>query len=510
MATLHPSRFGFAGAFHEALEDREKHSAGAGILGSLPAAVAVPRDAADVQALLRWASAVGATIVPRGAATGMPGGNVGPGVAIDLLTGFRAPPRIDPLARTADVGPGVTLAELNRAAAPLGLRFPVDPSSGSRCSIGGMIANNAAGAHSVLYGATRSWVRTLDVVLADGTAATLTRAAEPPRALSAIAAALDHALAPLRGEILARWPRVSKNSSGYALAEYFGSGDLLDLIVGSEGTLAILTRASLRLAPIPPATGLALARFASLEAAGRAVLSVLPLRPATCEILDRTFLDLVRRGEPRFRFPAGVEALLLIEVERADQPGVAAAIGELREALGSLATGISTADDPVGVHALWEIRHAASPIIAREAAGRVPMQFIEDSVVPVECLPEFILELRRILHRHRLPAVIFGHAGDGNLHVNPLVDVRQPDWSLTLDSVLAHTTDLVARLGGTLAGEHGDGRLRAPLLRQIWGEPAFSAFRAVKDAFDPLGILNPGVVLPLPGQRPLDLLHQLP
>ena len=150
------------------------------------------------------------------------------------------------------------------------------------------------------------------------------------------------------------------------------------------------------------------------------------------------------------------------------------------------------------------MRHAASPLIARMAGARVSMQFIEDGVVPVDRLADYIRLLRGVLARHGLPAVIFGHAGDGNLHVNPLVDVAKPGWRAEAEAIVYEVAEGVARLGGTMAGEHGDGRLRAPLMETIWGPELAACFRAVKDAFDPLGILNPGVILPLPGQRPLD------
>ena len=159
---------------------------------------------------------------------------------------------------------------------------------------------------------------------------------------------------------------------------------------------------------------------------------------------------------------------------------------------------------------MWGLRRAASPIIAQQAGSRVSMQFIEDCVVPVEQLATYVRELRGILERHGLPAVIFGHAGDGNLHVNPLVDVHAPGWVATLEAVLAEVAALVARLGGTLAGEHGDGRLRAPLLETIRGAETVALFRAVKTAFDPQGILNPGVILPLAGQRPFEGIRSYP
>jgi FAD/FMN-containing dehydrogenase len=497
------------GAFHRAEEERGRFAEASGILRTLPAAVAAPHDADDLAALVRWASETRTPLVPRAAGTGMPGGNIGAGVAVDLLTRFRGIGGVDAVRQRVRVEPGVTRAELNAACAGEGLFFPVDPSSGERCTFGGMLANNSAGAHSVRYGATRGWVESLDVVLADGSRGTVTRGARPdhPR-LREILWQIDAALLPQREAIEAAWPRVRKNSSGYALREYLRSGDAVDLLVGSEGTLALIVGAEVRLAPIPPHRGLALLEFTSLEDAGTAVEAVLELEPATCEILDRTFLELVRGAGADADYPLrpGLEAVLLVEVE-----GGSAA--EVREHLERIATGVAgvadhtaTATDPEQQHRMWHVRHAASPLIAARADGRVSMQFIEDGVVPVRRLPEYIRALRRTLSAYGVPAVIFGHAGDGNLHVNPLVDVQSTGWQAQIEEILYEIADEVAALGGTLAGEHGDGRLRAPLLETIWGSEMVARFRQVKEAFDPHGILNPGVILPLPGQRPLEAL----
>jgi FAD/FMN-containing dehydrogenase len=373
-----------------------------------------------------------------------------------------------------------------------------------------MLANNSAGAHSVRYGAVRAWTEALDVVLADGTPATVQRGQPPkhPR-LRAILAEVDRALVPARDRILAEWPRVRKNSSGYALREYLQSGDAVDLLVGSEGTLALIVGAELRLAPVPACRGLALLEFTTLEAAGAAVETLLPLQPSTCEILDRTFLDLVRNAgvDPGYPLRPGLEAILLVEMEGGSTEEVAEALQGVAAAAARLADRVSLATDPEQQARFWRVRHAASPLIAARADGRVSMQFIEDGVVPVSRLPEYILALRRTLARHHTPAVIFGHAGDGNLHVNPLVDVHTAGWRSTVARILYEITDVVAQLGGTMAGEHGDGRLRAPLLEAVWGAEMVAHFRAVKTAWEPAGILNPGVILPLPGQQPLDAIR---
>ncbi|HET7463819.1 MAG TPA: FAD-binding oxidoreductase [Longimicrobium sp.] len=481
-----------------------------GILRGVPDAVAVPVDADDVAALVRWAGARGVKLIARGAGTGMPGGNVGRGVSVDLVTHFRGPARIGREAATAEIGPGTTLAALNVAASAHGLHFPVDPSSGERATFGGMIANNSGGSHTVRYGSTRGWVQALEVVLADGTRVHTARGERPrhPR-LAEILAEVDAALAPHAGSIRARWPRVRKNSSGYALKEYLDSGDAVDLLVGSEGTLGLVTAAVVRLAPVPAARGLALLEFTDLAAAGAAVERILELAPATCEIIDRTFIDLVRRGDedPGYPLRDGLEAILFVEFEADTAPEVAASLAALRARVSGVADRVSVAEDEAQRDRFWHVRHAASPLIAKLAGDRISMQFIEDGVVPVARLAEYIRLLRRVLGEHGLPAVIFGHAGDGNLHVNPLVDVKKLGWREELDAIVYEVAEGVAALGGTMAGEHGDGRLRAPLIETIFGPEIVGCFRAVKAAFDPAGILNPGVILPLPGQRPLEAIR---
>jgi len=500
----------FRGALVMDEAGRRPFGEASGILSVLPRAVAVPRDAADVAALLRWASAERIPLVPRGAGTGMPGGNVGGGVSVDLVSHFRAAPIVDAERRTARIEPGTTLAELNAAAAPHSFHFPVDPSSGEVCTLGGMIANNSGGSHTVLYGSTRAWVESLEVVLADGTAVATARGERErhPR-LAEILARVDAAVAPMRDAVLAAWPRVRKNSSGYGVKDYLESGDAVDLLVGSEGTLALTTAATVRLAPIAARRGLALLEFTDLAAAGAAVERILALRPSTCEMIDRTFIDLVRSSgeDPGYPLREGLEAILFVEMEGDSDDAVAARLAEVERAMDGVADRVSLALDADQQARFWHVRHAASPLIAKLAGARVSMQFIEDGVVPVARLADYIRLLRRVLAEHGLPAVIFGHAGDANLHVNPLVDVAKPGWRAEVEAIVYEVAEGVAALGGTMAGEHGDGRLRAPLIDIIWSPETVACFRAAKDAFDPAGILNPGVILPLPGQRPLDAIR---
>lgn len=504
---------GFRGHWRTDAEARAVYSEAAGIARVLPRAVAVPTDAEDVQALVVWAAATGTPLVPRGAGSSMAGGAVGDGVAVDL-TRLAALGPVDAGGRRIACGPGVTGAAVDAAARAAGLRFPVDPSSWAWATVGGMAATNAAGAHTLRHGAMRPWVAALDCVFADGARAVVRRGAPAPH-VPAVARFLADAAPRVRaaaaaGAALAHATR--KESSGYALAEWARTGELVDLLVGSEGTLALFVGVELALAPVPGATASVLGAFTSLEAAALGAERAREVGAAACELLDRTFLevaaeggalpDAVRAGgAPDGAVP---EAVLLAEVEAADVAGAAAGATALGAAFrGAGAVAVALAVDPAAEHALWELRHAASPILARLDPALASMQFVEDGCVPPGQLPDYVRGVRAALARRGLRGVIFGHAGDAHAHVNPLVDVRRPGWRAAVEGLLGDVADLTAALGGTLAGEHGDGRLRTPLLGRVWGAEALALFAGVKRAFDPMGVLNPGVKVPLPGQQAL-------
>jgi FAD/FMN-containing dehydrogenase len=496
---------GFRGAFREDEEARAVYSESAGISRAWPRAVAVPADVADLSLLLGWASAEKMPVIARGSGSSMPNGAIGDGIIVDLSR-WRAIGDVDKDARTILVDPGILRAEVDAVARRQGLRFPVDPSSGAFCTIGGMASTNAAGAHSMRFGPMRSWVRGIDCVLADGTSVQVRRGSPLPIGVPAIdrLRAIEPQLVHARAALDRAHAGVIKDSSGYGIAAFLNSGDLVDLLVGSEGTLALFTRLELDLIPTAAATSSVLGAFDSLEAAVRAAVATRAAGAAACELLDRTFLDVAASGGAPRPVPIETECALLAEVEgtNGSEAGAAATRieGIFREAG---ATTVRVALDQPTETELWELRHAASPILARLDPSLRSMQFIEDCAVPPEHLAEYVRGVRAILAAHDTPGVIFGHAGDAHVHVNPLVDVSRPNWRARVDAILDEVVSLAASLHGTLSGEHGDGRLRAPLATRIWPEPVLDAFRVVKSAFDPDGILNPGAKLPQPGQRPI-------
>lgn len=502
-ALVPPSKF--RGIFRADEDARAVYSESAGIGRVFPLAVAVPTDPDDLIELVRWASAERVPLIPRGSGSSMPNGAIGEGLIVDLSR-WRKVGTVDPASRTIRVGPGVTRGEVDRVARAQGLRFPVDPSSGAFCTIGGMASTNAAGAHSMRFGTTRRWVRAIDCVFADGTRAEVRRGARGPNDTPALErfAAITPELLAAEHRTPSRHSGVIKDSSGYGLAEYARSGELIDLLVGSEGTLAFFVELELDLAPVARTTSSVLGAFRTLEEAVAAASRARAGGAVACEMLERTFLDVAASGGSR-RVPEESEAALLAEVEADDERAAAdaaRAVERVFEAAGATMTRVAL--DEHTETELWELRHAASPILSRLDANLKSMQFIEDCAMPPENLPAYVRGVREILARHDTRVVIFGHAGDCHIHVNPLVDVRRADWRTRVESILEEVVALAASLGGTLAGEHGDGHLRAPLMAKVWPADVVARFARVKQAFDPGGLLNPGVKVATPDERALE------
>ena len=479
---------GFRGPFRTDDAARALYAEGAGVFRIVPAAVAVPRDADDVVRLVCWAAETGTGLTPRGSGSGMAGQNVGSGVVVDLSRAFPERTVVDVGARTARAGASVIFRDLDATARSHGLRLPPDPSSGAFCTIGGMVACNAAGAHTVKYGAIRRWVRSLDFITADGEIGRAGAGDDRHASTGAEHRFWEGAAPELdrRGEELARVrKRTRKNSSGFAIFP----DDLprvRNLLIGSEGTLAIVTGVEVELAAVPAAVSTLLITLRSLDDVAPAIDALDPFAPSSVELLDRTYLDFVRAAIAD-RLPPDTEAMLLVELEHDGRDAEAA--------VARIAGSVVHADDPASCSRLWETRHLASPLLAALPGTRRSLQVVEDGCVPRHRLGEYITGLRRLAAAHGFEIVIFGHAGDGHLHANLLADVARADLGVALARLLDDVSGLQTDLGGTLAGEHGDGRLRAPFLERLYGATFVELCRKVKRAFDPAGILNPGVKL---------------
>ena len=503
------SVIGFRGYYREDELARAVYSEAAGIGRAIPAAVAVPVDAEDVVVLVKWAAQTGTTLIPRGSGSSMAGAAIGSGVVVDLSR-INHLDKIDERDRTVWLEPGVLWSTLDVAVRRKGLHLPVDPSSGAFCTLGGMVSTNAAGAHSLRYGPTRAWVNALDCVFSDGDRAMVTRGEPPPKRIAAIARFMRD----VHGDIVSSDKRrpiahlgVRKDASGYGIHDYATKADLVDLLVGSEGTLAIIVGIQLTLAPVPSATSSVLGSFPSLETATAAATKAVESGASACEMLDKTFLMYAASGKDADdklrKLLESSTAILLAEVEGANADGAASAAQNLARAFREAgAVEVEVALTANAEEELWHLRHAASPILS-DLTHLTSMQFIEDGAVALPKLPDYVKGVKSALAAREISGVIFGHAGDAHVHVNPLVDVRQPDWRARITSLLEDVVGLTRTLGGTLTGEHGDGRIRTPLLARMWHKDAIKAFGQIKKAFDPQNIFNPGVKVPLTGQKPL-------
>ncbi|WP_052852576.1 FAD-binding oxidoreductase [Streptomyces avicenniae] len=435
------------GAISTTADDRRRASTDRSghLPDGLPRAVVRPRSADEVAATLAWAGTHRVPVVPRGAGTGLAGGaTAGDGSVVLDLTRLNRILEIRPDDALAVVEPGVITADLDLAARAHGLRYAPDPASADLSTIGGNIATNAGGLRCVKYGVTRDAVLGLDVVLADGTRLRTGR-------------------------------ETVKGVAGY---------DLTSLITGSEGTLAVVVGATLRLQPVPARTGTATAHFASPHAAAAACAAVLDagLRPSVLEFLDAATLEAVARlrGEPL----AGDASFVLAQTDGFAADAEIEAVGAIlrRTALRAEVTA-----DPVAAEDLLRTRRQALPAIER--LGRV---LIEDIAVPRSRLAEAAEALTALSAATGVRIFTFAHAGDGNIHPIVLADHADP---AAVRAAVGEIFRLALRLGGTISGEHGVGALKRAWLEAEVGAPALALQRRVKHAFDPLGVLNPGKAL---------------
>ncbi len=490
---------GFGGRYLTDFAIRSAYSEGAGPYRIVPAAVAIPAGPEDLVRLIEHAVEARTPLVPRGAGSGIPGGNVGRGIIVDLR-GFESGPSIDKGSRVCCAGAAVTWADLDRAAAREGCRLPPNPSSGAFCTVGGMTATDAAGSRSVRYGSMRRWVRGVELATSDGELGWIRRGTgevaspAPLRALARFDRDVRPAILRNAPAIEERFPRTTKNTSGYALEQFLHTSDPVDLVIGSEGTLGIITQVELELQERPGATSALLLVLDDLDRLGEVVERLLALDPSAVELLDRTLLRFAA-ADVGNRF-VGAECVLLVEFER-ESNGDARATARQAERIGAdCARSVETALDEAARERLWAVRHSASPALAKLGPKRRSLQIVEDGCVPVSHLDQYLRGTRRIAGHLGIDIVAFGHAGDGHLHINALVDPSLGQLEERLTTLLREVTDLVVDLGGTPSGEHGDGRLRAAILDRLYGTELVDLFGQVKHAFDPHGVMNPGVIVP--------------
>lgn len=470
-----------------------------------PQAVVLVESEDDIEQVLSYAVERGIPVTPRAAGTNLTGSAIGPGIILDVSRMNRIL-EVNRDERWARVQPGIVLTELNKRLGLQGLLFGPDPSSGDMCKIGGMIANNSSGPHTLRYGSVKDNVDALRVCLAPGS---WVDARSYPLEEAALASLLDRhrgvravleTLRRHRDLIHAKRPQVSKNSCGYnvfGLIDGLDAGrfDLPKLFVGSEGTLGVVSEARLRLAPKPKATLTALIHFRHLDDVGAAVPDLLALSPSALEVMDANTLDLI--GRTRHGIPPDAAATLLAELdahddgpplrEQADR--MAAACKPYR-----LAGDLVTAFDQEQRDQLWKARKALYPTLYRFDQRKKPINFVDDVVVSAGRIGELIRYLEDFFAGQQVPVAVFGHIGNGNAHIVPLLDVNdRGDFEKMVQTYHEIHGAVLSRFGGSICGEHGDGRVRAEYVRNMFGDELYEVFVQIKRSLDQAGVLNPGV-----------------
>ncbi len=483
-----------AGEVDDSTRRRAEYSSDASNYRVVPEVVAFPRTVEDVLAAVEICRQTGTPLTTRGAGTSVAGNAIGPGVVLDLSRHLHRVVRVDPERRTAVVEPGAVLDDLQRAAAPFGLRFGPDPSTHARCTVGGMIGNNACGARALRYGRTADNVVALDVV--DGTGRRFT--AGPGLAgVPGLAGLVQREEAVIRDE-LGRFPR---QVSGYSLEHLLPErgADLAKALVGSEGTCVVVLGATVRLVAIPAATALAVLAFEDMAAAADAVGAVLDHHPVAVEGLDARLVEAVRThggAAAVADLPAG-RGWLFVEVAGEDAAAATAAARALCADVP--ATGTHVVPGGAQAAALWRVREEGAGLAGRTPDGEPAWPAWEDAAVPPAVLGPYLRDFRALLDDHGIDGVAYGHFGDGCVHVR--LDLPLRDRPERLRTFLTEAADLVAGYGGSLSGEHGDGRARSELLPRMYSPAAIGLFEAFKGCFDPDDLLNPGVLV---RPRPVD------
>lgn len=460
-----------------------------------PVAVAFPRGAKEASAIIRAAADAGVAVIPRGAGTGLIGGAIGDGVVVDFSRHNRGIGEFNPERRTVRVGAGVVLDQLNDYLRPHGLCFGPDVATSSRATLGGMIANNSSGAHTPYYGTTTDHVIELEVVLADGSVVktgprrdTLAKQREVIENLMFL-----HSL-----EIAERRPPgLKKRWPAYAVERCLkGPININHVLCGSEGTLAAIASAELRLSPLPKAKGLALLFFDSVADAMQATVALLELQPAAIEHVDRPLLDQTR-GKIKFQAARDLldldarpcEAILAVEFFD-DLDDKLAAVEAKR-----LTSRCLLVRDPAQAALFWSIRKAGLSLLTGMAGDAKPATVIEDAAVLPEKLPAYVAGLHGILDRHGLTASFYGHAASGLLHVRPVVDLHTPAGVKLFRQLAGEVAALVKEFKGSLCAEHGVGLAHSEFMRDQLGEALFGVMKEIKKSFDPYNLFNPGKIV---------------
>jgi FAD/FMN-containing dehydrogenase/Fe-S oxidoreductase len=527
---------------------RQLYATDASAYEQTPLGVVMPESTDDVVAVMEYCAEREIPVLPRGGGTSLAGQAVNEAVVLDLMKHMDGLRDVDPEAETATAQAGVRLGDLNAELEPHGLKFAPDPAWGDKSALGGAIGNNSTGAHSLKYGKTDYYLESVEVVLADGSVATfgemavetLRETGDPEGALEErIYAEVARVLDEEADEIAERYPDLKRNVSGYNLDMLVdemrgerrlpddsgvdpdsepGTVNLARLLAGSEGTLGIVTEATVSLEPVPNTAAVALLTYDDVLDAMEDVEPILEHGPAAVEVMDDVLLDLARQT-PEFEevvgmLPDGTDSVLLVEFYADDADHGRQQVADL--IADRVPGGDSEADPTDGASAttekphtavaameaydadtrakFWKMRKSGLPILLSRTTDDKHIAYIEDTAIPAANLPEFVADFQDILEDEGTFASYYAHAGPGVLHIRPLVNTKTVEGLETYEAIADRATDLVVKYGGSVSGEHGDGRARTQWNRKLYGDDLWATFRDLKTAFDPDWLLNPGNV----------------
>jgi FAD/FMN-containing dehydrogenase len=499
-----------SGTVSDAKQLRDYFATDGSVFTITPAAVVYPRATADVQALVSYAAEQAGkpgkrfSVVARGRGTNLAGAALGDGAMVVF------PARMNQVLRltkdTVTVQPGLTFGTLQGILRSHGRFLPPYPASVDFASVGGAVANNSAGEKSGKYGATAAWVKSLKVVLDDGslieTRRLSRRELDRKKGLMTregdLYRGIDGLLQDNAAMIKEAWPRTTKNVAGYQLEAIRGRGgsiDLTQLFVGSQGTLGLVTEITFATIAYEPRTTLVVAHFDSLEKAGEAALKLRKLQPSAMEMVDYHLLSFLRKYHPE-RLEGIVpeklpQILLLVEFDNPSHFRQNILGRRTARSLGKLASAVRITTNPKEQEALWAVRRSVAAVLASAKGSKKALPIIEDACVPAAHMREFFESTYTLLRKHKLDIAVWGHFSDANFHLQPFLDLaKAKDRQLAL-KLMDEFYTMVIKLGGTTTGRHGDGLLRTPYLEKLYGKEVYGILKEVKQICDPQGIFNP-------------------
>ena len=486
-------------------------STDASIYQMLPLGVVFPRNIDDISNVINIAKLEGISVVPRGGGTSLAGQTVNNGLVIDMSKFMNKLINVIPEEKIAEVEHVIVIDDFNNLIKKNGLFFTPDPSTSNRACVGGAIGNNSCGSHSILFGKTSDHIIELNTVLSDGSQYRTSRdnfnnkenqlSINIEKDLKAIVKNNQHL-------IEKRFPKIMRRVSGYNLDLLLDKSDdmsLSNLLVGSEGTLAIIGSAKVNLESLPKYKGMAILQFETVTQASEASQFVVEERPSAIELIDRNILiqcKLAPGYSSRLNFVTGEPgALLIVEFFGETKNDILNKLQQFKYRIEKkrISSSVLIIDDELEQMNVWEVRKAGLGLLMAVKGDRKPIPFVEDTAVPVERLGEFVSEFNEIVNSHGTTAGYFGPASVGCLHIRPMIDIHKNTDLKKMEKISAEIVDLVLKYGGAVSGEHGDGIVRGVWNKKIFGEDIYNAFLSIKKSFDPDNLFNPGKIIETPG-----------